>query len=622
MAMTSDIARSKALLATLTHTNDIHSLAKSQLPAVSREIRQFLIDTVSEIGGHFGSNLGVVELTVALHYVYNPEKDRIVWDVGHQAYAHKVLSGRKGALSTIRKKGGLAPFPKRHESVADAFGVGHASTSISAATGFALAHAGECDAPHVIAVIGDGALTGGMAFEALNHAGGTGADVLVILNDNKMSISPNVGAITQYLTRLLSSREYTHVREKGKHVLRGAPALTEIARRVKKQAKGMILPGTIFEEMGFHYFGPVDGHDVEALVDVLENLKRITGPRLLHVVTCKGKGCTHAERDPLALHAVSSFDPVTGKKKGGTEARTFTHVFSSWVTARGSSDERLHVVTPAMREGSGLVEFSAQFPDRFHDVGIAEQHAVTLAAGFACAGKKPVVAIYSSFLQRAYDQVVHDVAIQNLDVLFAIDRAGIVGPDGETHAGSFDLTFLRCIPNLVIMAPATAEECAAMLDVAYAHPGPACVRYPRAAALSAPENAVPVEIGKGVVERRGKTVAILSFGALLERCRAAAEALDATLVNMRSVKPLDGALVTEMARTHTHIVTVEDNSVLGGAGSAVNEYCAQHDLSVRIRNLGLPDTFLPHGTRDEILADAGLDATSLQTAIETWLAKK
>lgn len=599
---------SYTLLDTIRGSEDVRTLKKEELKTLSDELRHFLIDTVSQVGGHFGSNLGTVELTVALHYIYDPHKDRIVWDVGHQAYAHKVLTGRKDRLHTIRQRGGLAPFPKRHESDCDAFGVGHASTSISVATGMAIAHVGKKNAPHVIAVIGDGALTGGMAFEALNHAGDIDADILVIVNDNKMSISPNVGAMTRYLTRLISSPNYTSVREKGKKILENVPTFKEIARRVEKHAKGMVTPSTIFEEMGFQYFGPVNGNDVDALVEIFSNLKQLKGPRLLHIVTQKGKGCVYAEHDALALHAVTSFDPMTGKKNGGSETGiTYTNVFSSWVVGKAEQNKDMHVITPAMREGSGLVEFSKKYPERFHDVGIAEQHAVTLAAGFACEGKKPVVAIYSTFLQRAYDQLIHDVAIQNLDVLFAIDRAGIVGPDGETHAGSFDLSFLRCVPNMVIMAPADADECVKMLDFGFEHNGPAAVRYPRAKARENGGKADAIEMGKSVVLRGGKKVAILSFGGLLERCLEAAEKTDATLVNMRFVKPIDGDILKKLSETHTHFVTVEDNVIAGGAGSAVNEFVFQHDLPVKVRNLGLPDVFLPHGTRDEILAEAGLD---------------
>lgn len=606
------------LLNSIRASKDVRKFKKEQLTMLSDELRCFLIDTVSAVGGHFGSNLGVVELTVALYYIFNPEKDRIIWDVGHQAYAHKVLSGRKDRLHTIRQKGGLAPFPQRRESIADAFGTGHASTSLSAGMGMALAHHREKNAPKIVAVIGDGALTGGMVFEALNHAGDAHTDMLVILNDNKMSISPNVGAMTRYLTRLISSPEYTDIREKGKKILGKIPIFQEMARRMERHAKGMITPGTIFEEMGFAYFGPVDGNDVTALVDIIGNLKKLKGPRLLHIVTKKGKGCSHAENDALALHAVGSFDPITGKKNVGNDgSKTYTDIFSSWVVSKAEKDERLHAITPAMREGSGLGRFNEQYPGRFYDVGIAEQHAVTLAAGLACEGKKPVVAIYSTFLQRAYDQLIHDVAIQNLDVLFAIDRAGIVGPDGETHAGSFDLSFLRCVPNMVVMAPSGARECRQMLDFGFEQKGPVAVRYPRAKVLEERgEKFEKIVLGKAKVVRTGKRVAILSFGALLDRCREVADRLNTTLVDMRFIKPLDGAVLKKLAKTHSYFITVEDNVIAGGAGSAVDEFVLQNNLGVRVQNLGLPDVFLPHGTRDEILSEAGLSVAGIEGRVK------
>lgn len=606
------------LLDTIKDPGDVQKLAKEQLKTLADEVRCFLIETVSQVGGHFGSNLGVVELTTALHHVFNPEKDRIIWDVGHQSYAHKVLTGRKDRLHTIKQKGGLAPFPQRKESKSDAFGTGHSSTSISAGVGMALAHRGEANAPKVIAVIGDGALTGGMAFEALDHAGDTDADILVVLNDNKMSISPNVGSMTRYLTRLISSPEYSGIREKGKEWLRSVPFIHEAARRVELHAKGLVTPSTIFEEMGFQYFGPVDGHDAVALAEILENLKGIVGPRILHIVTKKGKGCVHAECDALALHAVSAFDPVTGKKNpsASPSQETYTDIFSRWIEETGAKDKRLHAITPAMREGSGLVGFAKKFPKRFHDVGIAEQHAVTFSAGLACEGKKPVVAIYSTFLQRAYDQLIHDVAIQNLDVLFAIDRAGIVGPDGETHAGSFDLSFLRCVPNMTVMAPSDARECRAMLEFGYAHRGPTAVRYPRNSALTAIGSVQEITLGKARKIRDGKKIAILSFGAFLNRCEKVAGELDATLIDMRFVKPIDGEILSDLAKTHTQFVTVEDGSLMGGAGSAVNEYVLGYHLGVRVLNLGLPDTFLPHGMRDEILDMAGLSTVKIQQRIE------
>lgn len=619
-AIISDMLKkdSYVLLDTIKKIGDVRKLKKEQLKILSEELRCFLIDTVSAVGGHFGSNLGVVELTVALHYLYNPEKDRLIWDVGHQAYAHKVLTGRKSRLHSIKKKDGLAPFPKRRESVSDAFGTGHASTSISAGLGMSSAHQGESGAPAVVAIIGDGALSGGMAFEALNHAGDIGANILVILNDNKMSISPNVGAMTRYLTRLISSPEYLDVREKGKNILENIPMFQEVARRVERHAKGMITPGTIFEEMGFSYFGPVDGHDISVLVDILGNLKRLKGPRLLHIMTQKGKGCIYAERDTLALHAVSSFDPITGKKNEKSDgSKTYTDIFSSWIVSQAEREKNLHAITPAMMEGSGLAEFQKKFPKRFHDVGIAEQHCVTFAAGLACEGKKPVVAIYSTFLQRAYDQVIHDVAIQNLDVLFAIDRGGIVGPDGETHAGNFDLSFLRCVPNMVVMAPSDAGECVAMLEFGFVYEGPVAVRYPRA---TAPERKRKKDdkiiLGKAKIVRKGNRIAILSFGALLDRCEKVAKELNATLVDMRFIKPIDEGILRKLAKTHTNFVTVEDNTVIGGAGSAVDEFFMRNNLGARVCNIGLPDRFLSHGTRDEVLAEAELSTEKILKRIQ------
>jgi len=595
------------ILDSIQGSKNVSELGQGQLKDLSDELRNFLIHTVSEIGGHFGSNLGVVELAVALHYVFNTPQDKIIWDVGHQAYAHKVLTGRRNQLHTIRQKGGLTPFPARQENENDAFGVGHSSTSISAGIGMALAHRNQKKRFHVTAVIGDGALTGGMAYEAINHAGDVGADILVILNDNKMSISPNVGAMTRYLTRLISSPAYTKIRLKGRKALRKMPTMQEFARRIEGHAKGLVTPGTMFEEMGFEYFGPVDGNDSETLSEILMNLKNIRGPRFLHVVTKKGKGCSCAEKDALALHAVTAFNPETGKKKQNTKTKTYTDVFSEWILEMARLDKRLHAVTPAMREGSGLVTFHKKYPKRFHDVGIAEQHAVTFAAGLACEGKKPVMAIYSTFLQRAYDQLIHDVALQNLDVLFAVDRAGLVGPDGATHAGSFDFSFLRAIPNMVIMTPANAEECKLMLQAGFEFTGPVAIRYPRAKIHKSIKSKDPVKIGKASMVRSGHKVAVLSFGALLDRCLNVAESLGCTVVNMRSVKPLDENMLQKLSQDHKIFVTVEDNAVLGGAGSAVNEFVLNNNIDVRVKNIGLPDMFLEHGTRDEILTEAGLD---------------
>ncbi|MFA6973778.1 MAG: 1-deoxy-D-xylulose-5-phosphate synthase [Parcubacteria group bacterium] len=615
-------SNSKKLLDSINFPQDVRNLSEEKLPQLCTEVRNFLISSVAQTGGHFGANLGVVELTVALHRAFDTPRDLLIWDVGHQAYPHKILTGRKERMHTIRKKGGLAPFPKREESEYDPLSVGHASTSISAGVGMALANRGKKNASQVVAVIGDGALTGGMAFEALNHAGDVEADMLVILNDNKMAISPNVGGMGKYLTRLLSSPTYVSLREKGREALSSVPKIKKIIRRAEAHSKGLITPGTLFEELGFDYYGPIDGHDVATLVEVLTNLKKVKGPRFLHVITKKGKGYVPAENDALSLHAVKPFDPVTGKHNGRNKnVVTYTDVFSDWICQMAEKDPQLHAITPAMGEGSGLVEFSKKFPKRYHDVGIAEQHAVTLAAGLACAGKKPVVSIYSSFLQRAYDQVIHDVALPKLDVLFAIDRAGIVGPDGATHAGSFDLSFLRAVPNLVLMAPANENDCYAMLEAGYKYSGPAAVRYPRGGGAGEydPGKRETIEIGKAKVVREGKDVAILSFGALLAECRKAAEKINATLVDMRFVKPLDVELLKKLAQSHKYFVTVEDNVIAGGAGSAVNELVASAGLKVAVKNLGLPDKFLEHGTREEILAEAGLDEEGISNAITAFM---
>ncbi len=604
------------ILDTIQSPKDVQRLTVEELEVLSDELRAFLIETIAQTGGHFGSNLGVVELTVALHHVFDTPRDNIVWDVGHQAYPHKVITGRKAQMHTIRKKGGLAPFPKRDESDHDAFGVGHSTTSISAAVGMAVA---DTTNNHHIAVIGDGALTGGMAFEALNHAGDVKANVLVILNDNKMSISPNVGAMHKYLTRLITSHKFQGLRTKSKDLLsQRAPTVHEMARRAELYAKGMITPGTLFEELGFAYYGPIDGHDVETMVEVLKNLKEYDGPRFLHVVTEKGEGYTHAKNDPTSLHAVSPFNPKTGKKHDTQKAgRSYTSVFSDWVCTAAQKDKKLHAITPAMLEGSGLQTFHKKYPHRHHDVGIAEQHAVTFAAGLAVGGLKPVVAIYSTFLQRAYDQLIHDVALQNLDVLFAIDRAGIVGPDGATHAGSFDLSYVRTVPNIVVLAPADLTECEKMLQWGYDYEGTVAVRYPRGSgAEKLRRNGGEIKKGTAKVLRTGEKVAILAFGAMVERCVDIAQATGATLVNMRFIKPIDGVLLEKLAQTHTYFVTVEDNAVMGGAGSAVNEYVCEHGLRVFVKNLGLPDVFLAHGSRDEILDAAGLSPQHIQKTVE------
>ncbi|HMK87974.1 MAG TPA: 1-deoxy-D-xylulose-5-phosphate synthase [Steroidobacteraceae bacterium] len=603
---------------------DLRRLPAAKLATVAEELRQFLIQTVSTRGGHFAAGLGTVELTVALHYIYNTPYDRLVWDVGHQAYPHKVLTGRRERLHTIKQDGGLAPFPSRSESEYDTFGVGHSSTSISAALGMAIAAAKRGEDRRVVAIIGDGALTAGMAFEALNHAGSATADLLIILNDNDMSISENVGALSNYLARMLSGRMYAHLREGGKKVLRQMPTVWELARRSEEHLKGMVLPGTLFEEMGFNYIGPMDGHDVKALVATLGNLKKLRGPQLLHVVTRKGKGYAPAEADPIKWHGPGPFDPASGKIfKEASSGPTYSQIFGQWLCDMAERDPKIIGITPAMREGSGLVEFSKRFPDRYFDVAIAEQHAVTFAAGLAAEGFKPIVAIYSTFLQRAYDQLIHDVALQNLPVVFALDRAGLVGSDGATHQGSYDLAYLRCVPNMVVMAPADENECRQMLYTATTLGSPCAVRYPRGAGpgvpIAAEMTALPV--GRAQVRREGRGgLAILAFGALVEPCRKVAERLDATLVNMRFIKPLDQDLVLDVAARHRAIVTVEENAVMGGAGSAVSEVLMANGLLCPMLHLGIPDRFIEHGSREGCLKSAGLHTAGLAASIEDWWA--
>jgi 1-deoxy-D-xylulose-5-phosphate synthase len=604
---------------------DLRCLELAALPTVCDELRDFLLTSVSSGGGHFSSNLGTVELTVALHYVFNTPRDRVVWDVGHQAYPHKVLTGRRERMSTIRQKDGLSGFPKRCESEYDTFGVGHSSTSISAALGMALAARQKGEDSQAIAVIGDGAMTAGMAYEALNHAGDLDANLLVVLNDNEMSISPNVGALRKYLTHLLSGRMYSTMREGGKKALSHSKSLSRLAKLTEEHMKGMVLPGTFFEEMGFKYFGPIDGHDVEELVHVLRNLQQIKGPRLLHVVTKKGKGYEPAEADPCTYHGVSAFNLQTGLVASNKKSTpTYTQVFGQWLCDMAERDPRLVGITPAMREGSGLVAFSERFPERYFDVGIAEQHAVTLAAGLACEGLKPVVAIYSTFLQRAYDQLLHDVAIQNLPVVFAIDRAGLVGADGPTHSGNYDLSYLRCVPNMIVMAPADEDECRQMLYTAFLQDKPTAVRYPRGKGIGVePDTAMQaIPIGKALKLRSGHSIALLLFGSLLTAAQEAAEELDATLVNMRFVKPLDEAMLRELAKSHDLLVTLEDNAIMGGAGSAVNEYLHAAELSVAVINLGLPDSYIEHAQREEQLAACGLDAQGIVNRVRTSKAGK
>jgi len=612
------------LLDSIKLPQDLRRLPPAKLPVLAEELRQFLIQSVSTRGGHFAAGLGTVELTVALHYIFNTPYDRLVWDVGHQAYPHKVLTGRRDQLHTIKQAGGLAPFPARSESEYDTFGVGHSSTSISAALGMAVAAAKRGEDRRAVAIIGDGALTAGMAFEALNHAGSTPADLLIILNDNDMSISENVGALSNYLARALSGRMYAHLREGGKKVLRQMPTVWELARRSEEHLKGMVLPGTLFEEMGFNYIGPIDGHDIKALITTLGNVKKLRGPQFLHVVTRKGKGYAPAEADPIKWHGPGPFDPASGKIfKELSSGPSYSQIFGQWLCDMAERDPKIIGITPAMREGSGLVEYSKRFPDRYFDVAIAEQHAVTFAAGLATEGFKPVVAIYSTFLQRAYDQLIHDVALQNLPVVFALDRAGLVGSDGATHQGSYDLSFLRCIPNMVIMAPADENECRQMLYTGTTLSSPSAVRYPRGTGpgepICAEMGALPV--GRAQLKREGRSgLAILAFGALVEPARKIAERLDATLVNMRFVKPLDEELIVDIAARHRAIVTIEENAIMGGAGSGVGEVLAANGSLLPVLHIGIPDRFIEHGTRETCLAAAGLDPAGIGSSVEDWWA--
>ena len=602
---------------------DLRALPADQLVQVARELREFLIESVSQSGGHFAAGLGAVELTVALHYLYNTPQDRLVWDVGHQAYPHKILTGRREQLGTVRQWGGLAPFPKRQESPFDTFGVGHAGTSVGAAVGMAIAAARTGSRRRAVAIIGDGALTSGMAFEALNHAGGLGVDVLVVLNDNEMSISPNVGALTNHFAQVISSRLYATVREGGKKVLSRMPTMRELARRAEEHAKGLIVPGTLFEELGFNYVGPIDGHDLPNLVTTLRNMQALSGPQLLHVSTRKGKGYPPAEADPVKYHGISApFDPQEGIRPsaGPPSSPTYSQVFGDWLCDMAARDPRVVGITPAMREGSKMERFEKEFPERYFDVGIAEQHSVTVAAGMACDGLKPVVAIYSTFLQRAYDQVIHDVALQNLPVLFAIDRAGLVGGDGPTHAGAFDIGFLRCLPNLVLMTPADENETRRMLYTGILLDQPAAVRYPRGGgpgvAVQSEMTAVP--LGQAERRRSGSEIAFLSFGPMLEYCLEAAETLDATVYNMRFVRPIDENAILEAAANHTLLVTVDENAVAGGAGSAVNEVLAAHRVMSQVLNLGLPDRYIDQGSRGDMLRDAGLTTQGILASVEAF----
>ncbi|WP_027589821.1 1-deoxy-D-xylulose-5-phosphate synthase [Pseudomonas sp. RL] len=599
---------------------ELRRLSEAELEQLADELRQELLYSVGQTGGHFGAGLGVIELTIALHYIFDTPDDRLVWDVGHQAYPHKILTGRRQRMGTLRQKDGLAAFPRRSESEYDTFGVGHSSTSIGAALGMAIANRLRGEKRKAIAVIGDGALTAGMAFEALNHAPEVGADMLVVLNDNDMSISRNVGGMSNYLAKILSSRTYASMREGSKKVLSRLPGAWEIARRTEEYAKGMLVPGTLFEELGWNYIGPIDGHDLPTLIATLRNMRDLSGPQFLHVVTKKGKGFAPAELDPIAWHAINKLEdaPKAPKKPAGPR---YSNVFGQWLCDMAAQDARLLGITPAMKEGSDLVAFSERFPDRYFDVAIAEQHAVTLAAGMACEGAKPVVAIYSTFLQRAYDQLIHDVAVQDLDVLFAIDRAGLVGEDGPTHAGSFDLSYLRCIPGMVVMTPSDENELRRMLTTGFLHNGPAAVRYPRGTGPNAPlePGLQPLDIGKGVIRRQGRRVALLAFGVQLAEALKVGETLDATVVDMRFVKPLDEALVRQLAAEHELLVTIEENSIMGGAGSAVSEFLASEAIVKPLLHLGLPDRYVEHAKPAEMLAECGLDEAGIEAAVRKRL---
>ena len=612
------------LLSRVNDPADLRRLSRAELGQLATELRAFLLDSVSKTGGHLSSNLGTVELTVALHHVFNTPHDRVVWDVGHQTYPHKILTGRRERMHTLRQLGGLSGFPQRAESIYDTFGTAHSSTSISAALGMALAARQRGESRYSIAVIGDGAMTAGMAFEALNNAGVADTNLLVILNDNDMSISPPVGALNRYLAQLMSGQFYAKARDMGKNVLKNAPPLWELAKRLEQQAKGMVVPATLFEKFGFNYIGPIDGHDLDSLIPTLENIKELKGPQFLHVVTKKGQGYKLAEADPVAYHGPGKFDPSVGLVPPSTPQKpTFTQVFGQWLCDMAEKDQRLVGITPAMREGSGMVEFHRRFPGRYYDVGIAEQHAVTFAAGLACEGVKPVVAIYSTFLQRAYDQLIHDVALQNLPVVFALDRAGLVGADGATHAGAYDIAFVRCIPNMSLACPADERECRQLLTTAYEQDHPVAVRYPRGsgAGVAPLAGLEGLPFGKGEVRRQGQRIAILAFGTLLYPALVAAETLDATVANMRWAKPLDTELLLSLAATHDAIVTVEEGAIMGGAGSAVCEALNAAGVTRPVLQLGLPDVFIEHGDPAKLLALQGLDAEGVARAVRQRFAQ-
>lgn len=609
------------LLDTIDSPADLRRLPESKLTVLAREIREFLLHWASQNSGHFAASLGAVELTLALHYIYNTPDDRLVWDVGHQAYVHKIITGRKDQLHSIRKYGGLAPFPKREESEYDCFGVGHSSTSISAALGMAIAAGQTGSRRKSVAIIGDGGLTAGMAFEALNHAGDLHSDLLVILNDNDMAISPNVGALSNRFAQILSGKLYTSAREKGKKVLSNMPPAWELAKRAEEHIKGLIIPGTLFEEFGFNYIGPIDGHDLPTLLDTLRNIHDLTGPQFLHIITKKGKGYDLAEADPVKYHAVTPFDPDKGMVASKKSSKpTYSKVFGNWVCDMAKLDKRLVAITPAMREGSGLVRFEQENPERYFDVGIAEQHSVTVAAGMACDGLKPVVAIYSTFLQRAYDQLIHDVVVQNLPILFAIDRAGVVGADGPTHNGSYDISFMRCLPNIVVMAPADENECRQMLYTGFKLDQPTAVRYPRGAGpgVDIQEEMTEIPVGKAELRREGKDIAVLAFGTMVEPAMEVGEILDASVVNMRFVKPVDVEMILKMADSHELLVTVEENAVAGGAGGAVSETLMEYGITKTVLNYGLPDKLLSHGSREDMLVEAGLTKEGILSFIQQY----
>ena len=608
-------------LSSINSPAELRALSREELPPLADELRQFILESVSKTGGHLSSNLGTVELSIALHYVFNTPEDRLVWDVGHQTYPHKILTGRREAMAGLRKPGGIAGFPRREESVFDCFGTGHSSTSISAALGMAIAAQKTGSNRRAVAIIGDGAMTAGMAFEALNNAGAMDANLLVILNDNDMSISPNVGALQNYLAKLLSGRLYTSVRKSSEKVLGVVPPVLEFAKRAEEHMKGMVTPSTLFEEFGFNYIGPIDGHNLDTLVSTLNNIKHLQGPQFLHIVTQKGHGYEPAESNPGKFHGVGKFNPEDGCAIAASGKKTYTQVFGEWLIDMAAKDQRLIGITPAMSDGSGMHEFAQTYPEKFYDVGIAEQHALTFAAGMACDGLKPVVAIYSTFLQRAYDQLIHDIALQNLPVMFAIDRAGLVGADGPTHAGSFDLSYLRCIPNMVVMTPSDENECRQMLSTAYLHKGPSAVRYPRGGGpgYSTTADLNTIAIGKGEIRRQGKQVAILAFGSMLTPALEAAEKLDATVANMRFVKPLDMDLVKTLAEQHELIVSIEENAIMGGAGAAVMEALQSMNIDKPTLCLGLPDTFIEHGIHETMLAECGLYLDGIVAAIEKKL---